>query len=258
MSRKEEITALIERIKNGERGLMPELWEKLERLVAWQASIIITKLSPAAGVTFEDLYNSGYIALCDAVQRYEPNTGEFVSLFMLCLKTAFVQASGARTRTAMKDPLRQFDTDSLNALLPGSDKTTLEDTIPDVRDDFEKAEERIYQQQLHDELERVLNSIPSEEAETVRRRYYDDLSIKATADAMNIEPAKARQLEGYALRHLRAPKLSRSLRQFIEETTPYYLHVGSHRFMSTGTSAVEEIVLRREQLTEQYADALLK
>ncbi|MFB0919751.1 MAG: DnaB-like helicase C-terminal domain-containing protein [Oscillospiraceae bacterium] len=175
-----------------------------------------------------------------------------IALFMLSLKTAFAEASGARSKRAMKDPLRQADTDSLNVLLPDSDKTTLEDTIPDERDEYEESEKRIFQEQLHKELERVLNEIPVEEAETVRHRYYDDLSIKATAEAMKIETAKARQLEGYGLRHLRAPKLSQPLRQFIEETTPYYLSVGPQRFISTGTSSTEQIVLIRERLAEEY------
>jgi len=172
MSNKEDITALVERIKDGELDLTSELWNKVERLAAWQARRIVTKLLPSAGVDFDDLYNSGYIALCDAVEHYEPNSGEFLSLFMLCLRTAFAEASGGRSKREMKDPLRQASTSSLNELLPNSEKTTFVDVIPDERNAFEEADERIYRQQLHEALDKALNAIPERESDVIRRRYY--------------------------------------------------------------------------------------
>jgi len=254
LSNKEVITELVERIKNGEPDLMPELWKSVERLVEWKANGIITVLPPSAGVIFDDLHNSGYIALNDAVERYRPESGEFTALFMLCLKTAFAGASGARSKRAMSDPLRQPGTESLNELLPDSDKTTLEDTIPDERDDFEEAEERIYTEQLHGELERALNAIPADEGELLRQRYYHGLTLQEVGARRGVSIERIRQCEGQALRHIRAPKISKGLRQFVEENTPSNLHVGARRFNTTGTSEVELLAMIRESLGEKYAE----
>lgn len=77
-------------------------------------------------MTFDDLYQSGYIALADAVDRYErQEDGTFIALFMLRLKSAFMEASGSRGKTSVLDPIRQICTQSLDAPLDGAEDMTL-------------------------------------------------------------------------------------------------------------------------------------
>ena len=252
MSRKDEITELVIRIQNGEKDIMPELWGKVERLVAWQANRIVFNLPASAGVTFEDLYNSGYLALDDAIKRYESQSGEFTSLFMLCLKTAFAESSGFRSEKSKNDPLRQMSTGSLDAPLKDTEDMALVDTIVDERNDYEAVEERIYNEQLHEALEQALNTLTPREAEILRHRYYNGETLKEAGTAIGVTAEQARKIEGCAFTSLRRRKNLLSLQQFVEERTPYYMRGSVKSFNTTGMSATEQAVLMREKLREEY------
>lgn len=55
---------------------------------------------------------------------------------------------------------------------------------------------------------------------------------------------------------MRNPQIIRELQQFVEERTPYFLHVGLNEFQRTGESSVERIVFKRESLAKsRSADA---
>jgi len=247
MSTKEEIISLVERVQGGEDALMPELWNEVERLVAWYVGKTIPNVPISAGVTFEDLYNSGYLALAYAVRHYDQN-GSFIALFMLCLKTAFVEASGTRSKGL--DPLRRLETQSLDAPLPGFEDITLGDTISDFANAYESVEKRIFNEQLHNELERALSALPAIKAEALRYRYFKGSTLKETGEALSVTVKHARLIEGQALRDIRKSHAIAPLRQFLESGTPYYLHVGVQQFNRTNTSATEQIVLIREHLEE--------
>lgn len=62
---------LVVRIRAGEQHLMGELWEQVEGLIKWKARRIMTILDSTginSGVEFDDLYQSGYLALVAAVK----------------------------------------------------------------------------------------------------------------------------------------------------------------------------------------------
>ena len=100
----EELVALIQA---GERDRLPELWDQVERFVARQANrLLITMGDRAAahGLEFNDLYNSGYVALVAAADSYGPEAGAlFITWFAMHLKTAFAETGG--WRTSKRDPL---------------------------------------------------------------------------------------------------------------------------------------------------------
>ncbi len=64
----EELVALIQ---SGERARMGELWEQAERFVSRQAGKRARALNGFGGVTEEDLYQSGYLALVAAVDSFD-------------------------------------------------------------------------------------------------------------------------------------------------------------------------------------------
>jgi len=253
MSTNEQVTELVHKIRNGERDKIYELWYKVERLVAWRADKVIKKLPASAGVTFEDLYNSGYIALCEAVERYDEEKGEFIALFILRLKSAFIEASGSKSKHALKDPLRQANTQSLDQPLDRAEDMRLSDVLEDERNYFEDIEEQIYNEQLHEALERCLNSIPVHESEVIRRRYYKGETRKDISRVMGITEYQAIDFEKNAIRDIRKSKHFKCLQQFVEERTPYYLHVGIQQFNTTQTSSTEKVVLIREALEQEWA-----
>ncbi len=241
----EELVALIQA---GERDRLPELWGQVERFAASRANRLLIAMGERAaahGLEFDDLYNSGYLALVDAAARYDPEAGmKFIGLFALCLKTAFAEAGGYRG--SKRDPLNQAS--SMDAPLGREDeRLTLESVIPDPRaaQALLDVEDRLYQQQLHAALERALGTLTEDEEAVIRGRYYQGRALS------EIGP-QARSLEQNALRKLRRPKRKKELEQFLEERTPYYMRAGVQAFRRTSESAVERIIFKREQLRRQF------
>ena len=240
----EELVALIQA---GERDKLPELWDQVERFVARQANRLLTALGLSgvqSGLEFEDLYNSGYIALVAAVDSYDPEA-LFITWFGYHLKTAFAEAGGYRSKRQSRDPLRRaISMDApVKAGEDDGDKAAFGDFIPDpgAAQAFQDAEDQIYQEQLKAVLEWALETLDADEEAAIRARYYQGRTLE------QIGP-RARYVVPVALTKLRRPQIRRELEQFVEVRTPYYLRVGVQDFQNTHESAVERIVFKREQM----------
>ena len=95
-------------IQQGEEGRTLELWEQVNGLVKRKAMQIMTALQLSGnprGVEFDDLYQTGYLAMVAAVETYSPERGAFSTWFMFHLKTAFAEATGYRTKNGRCEPL---------------------------------------------------------------------------------------------------------------------------------------------------------
>jgi RNA polymerase sigma factor (sigma-70 family) len=229
-------------IQNGQKDLLHNLWEQVERFVSQQAGIRARQLDGYGGVSYDDLYQSGFLALVEAVQSYDQEKGmSFVGWLAFHLKNAFRDATGYQT-----DAIHRAK--SIDAPLNDEDDMTLAHTIPDPTDSHEATEERIYREQLRNELEKALGMIPEDCADTIRRQYFQSQTLKQIGEQDGISTSAVRQKAGTGLRKLRNPKISRGLRDFVEENTPYYLKVGVARFNNSHSSAVEEIAMIRERL----------
>lgn len=246
----EELVALIQ---GGERDRLPELWGQVERFVADQARKRLVLSGGMGGVEFGDLYNAGYIALAAAVDSYDPLAGKaFVGWLALALKTAFAEAGGYRSQKQALDPLHQSG--SLDVPI-GEDEggDTLGDfqTDPQAAQAFENVEQKVYREQLHTAMEEALESLPARQRDTLRSRFYQAHTLEEIAAAEGATKETVRQ---WQMKGLRALRQHRELQQFVEERTPYYLHVGVAEFQRTGESAVERIVIRRERLAAPKAE----
>ena len=126
------------------------------------------------------------------------------------------------------------------------------DLLPDLTasDDFAGAEERIYQQELHAALEKAISILPDKAAAIVRGFFWDGQTLEAIGQVQGISTARTAQIKNDALSRLRreARKSDAALSGFIESRTPYYKKVGVQEFQRTGTSAVESLVIFREDL----------
>ena len=188
----EELVALIQA---GERDRLPELWEQVERFVALQANRLLHAMGPdraaLAGVEFGDLYNSGYFALVDAAERYDPEAGAlFITWFALRLKSAFAEVCG--WRTSKRDPLNSAK--SMDARLKEGDEDSgaFGDFIPDPKaaqalQDVEDGIQRDYTRQA---VRQALEQLPTEERLAIKAYYYEGLTVKASGGARILERAE--------------------------------------------------------------------
>lgn len=250
----EELAAAI---RAGQKELLPQLWNQVERFVARQAFRMMALSDGVGGVEFDDLYQSGYPALVAAVETYDPARGRtFVSWLSVTLKTAFAEAGGYRTARQANDPLRRAA--SLDAPIGDeSDADALEAVIADgaAAEAFTEAEERVYRRQLHDALEKAMNDLTPRQRDILRRRYYGGQSQPDIAAALGCTGAGVSQQERAALKRLYDARNVNGLSEFLETHTNYYQSVGAQTFQRTGTSAVEKIVLKREQLAQKWLKA---
>lgn len=234
---------LVAKIQAGERDRLPQLWSQVERFVAKRANRIMTMyatgyMANSGGVEFDDLYNSGYLALVAAVDTYKPDKGmKFISWFAFFVKTAFGNAGGWKSQK--NDALRKAM--SLDAPIDGEDDSDplaqiVEDT--GAAQDIQAVEDKIFQEQLHAALERALQHLPDAEVEAIRGKYFWGRELSSVE----------KRAERRGLSRLSAHA---SLRQYIELHTPYYLRVGVKSFQNSGDSSVERIVFKREQLMQK-------
>lgn len=178
---------LVTLIQSGDRDKLPDLWEQVERFVAMQAGKQILTLKGIGGVEYEDLYQSGYIALVAAADSYDPSSRRsFISWLVPHLKKAFAAAGGYRSRKQGLDPLHFAG--SLDLHVEDDLDSTIGDLIADPNADtaFQAAEDRIWAEQLHAALDSALNKLPDNQAEALRRRFYQKQGPREIAAAKGV------------------------------------------------------------------------
>lgn len=196
-------------IRSGDRDKLLELWCQVERFV-WKKARRRHLLSDGlGGVEPEDLYQSGYIALCAAVDSYDPAAGmSFAGWLAIHLKTAFSEAGGYRSRKQAHDPIHRSA--SLDAPVgddpDGSALWELQ-LDPTAELAIEAIAEKDRLERLRVVTEAAITQLPADQQAAIRRRYYSGDQVPLSG------PEKDRDAAAYkaALRTLRHPANSRAL-----------------------------------------------
>lgn len=246
---------LAEAIKSGETELIELLWDQVQGLVKWKADRLMTVLElqdNCRGLEFEDLLQTGFIAMVEAVGTFNIDSGLFSSWLFYHLQRAFAEATGYRTKRRRSDPINA--TTSLDLPLSDeADAAALHEIIPDPEAEaaLVDVEEKIWHEQLHEALENVLAELPEKSSTVLRLRYYQNQTLAAVGDVFNVGTEMARQLELQALRQLRKPRISRRLRSFYDYNV--YSGTGLGAFKTTGMSVQERILIREEEKADRHS-----
>lgn len=247
---------LVLQIKAGQSKLLPVLWAKVSPFISNRASsyasAILAHDGFLRGFDVDDLIQQGYFALLGAIEYFDPAVGgTFLTVLDLKLRTAFQEVRGIRLSRSRNDALSA----SISADQPvnsDSEETILE-FIPDLSCDIADQVTRIiYIDQLHNALERGMNSLTKKQAYILRQKYYAGHSIADIAQEQGQSISNIGDQEHKALRKLYRERRINGLSEFVEENTNYHLCVGAKQFQRTHTSAVELIVMRREKLIKQW------
>ena len=246
---------LVIEIQQG-RSDYAELWERVKGFISLLAIRRFVYVTDPGAVDVDDLIQSGFIGLTEAVASFDAE-GEysFLSYLRNHLKRAFNTACGvAWTRTA-RDPIHNAV--SLDAPIDEDDPdTTLLDLQPSPGDLAEEVEEKVFQEQLHGAIERLLSRLSKAGADVIRSSFFNGESMGEIAKRYSVSESKMHSRRTAYLMQLRA--LSRStpegveLRKYVEENTNYYMQVGRESFARTHTSAPEALTLRRDHLERAY------
>ena len=225
-----------------------ELWEQVCGLVKWKANHIMTATEGflGRGVEFDDLYQSGYLAMVAAVESYDPAAGAFSTWLVYHLKTVFAEVVGYRTKTGRNEPLN--NSLSLDKPLTNeADGALVGDFIPDLgaAATLEAVEEREYQRQLHEALETALGAVPGNCGEVLRLRYYQDMTLEECGGVLGVGAERVRQMENKGLRFLRQSKNAACLRPFFDFN--FFCCTGMGAFLQTGMSIQERYLIAEEE-----------
>ena len=249
MTNEELVTA----IRQGRSDYL-ELWEQTKPFIAQQAARLLRSYGGyIPGVGIDDLIQSGYFALIAAVESFDESRGKsFIGWLALSLKVTFAETCGYRT--SRREPLNAAI--SLDAPIGDEpDAPSLIDLLPDPSDAVTDAEEEIYLEQLHAALEKAINTLPPQAAAVIRGYFWNSQTLEAIGQQQGISTARTAQIKNDALSRLRRESRKRdaALSGFIESRTPYYKRVTVQEFQRTGTSAVESLVIFREDLEKREA-----
>ena len=252
----EELAILI---RNGDKSKLTELWDGVRGYVAKTAHSYMVIYDGRYGVEFDDLMQSGFLAMVATAESYEPKDAKFITWLTYHLKTAFAEAANRRTKSQRKNPLHSAS--SLMEPVPGAEdgEMLLMDTIP-APDAFEEVEAKIYREQLRADLEAVLSTIPAANADVIRRHFFDGVELSEIASERGVsnEAVSARKREG--LRNMRQ-KVNTSqgarLKAYVENSTNYYAGTGLGRFINTQESPIEKAMLIREELAARFSEETL-
>lgn len=147
----------------------------------------------------------------------------------------------------IQEDARMGHIQSLSTPLGEDGDLSLEDVIPDQRDDYAGVLDKVQQEELEAVLWPMVDSLEERQAQTLRARYQEGKTLKEIGEALGCSLEQARRIENQALRLLRRPRYTEQLRPFLDSFT-YSMGIkgtGLQRFRQTWTSATERAALRR-------------
>ena len=259
---------LVARIQGGDNEAenLLQLWKQNKGFIA----TIARRYS--AGAEMEDLEQEGYIALCEAVQHYDPGRGmSFISYAAFWIKRRMrICADNSRTvrlsfnagdevrqyQKIMREYRQEYGCDPSDWELCGFLYVSRE-KLNQIRkaaqmgqirslDMEEDTIREIDKERMKRELWLAVDHLPGKQPEVIRAIYQDGLTRKKAGERAGVSMHKARDIEYKAMRILRQPHRCKKFRAYFEEylsAAPIH-HVGVRRFNETWTSEVEREALR--------------
>ena len=229
--------ALATLAKTGDGFALGQLWEinkGLLRSLFWRWYPAHKTLADAHGLTADDFEQEGFFAVQYAAEHYDPARGSFATALgyaaqrqlreTLCQGRARRVVDEAGRETVISaNPLNHCA--SLDVPLTDDTDTTLGDTIADESAGIERAEDAIYRQQLHADLDAALDKLTDEEQAAIRARFYENKTICESGEQIGVTPSRARTLEANGLRKLR---MNPRLMHYREE------YISTHAWHGTG------------------------
>lgn len=86
-------------IQKGNTEYLPILFDQVEKFIRKKVDQRLRVLGEASGIEFNELYDSGYLAVIEAAKYFKPECGyKFLTFLDKPLKTAFAEVTNARTQ----------------------------------------------------------------------------------------------------------------------------------------------------------------
>lgn len=235
-------------IQKGRSDYSGALWAQVEKFVYMKAKTFCK--NGIFHCELEDLTQSGYIAMVEAVKTYNPEKGSFLTWLSFYLKTAFISTAIGRSERQRQDPIFKA-IDIEREIYEG---VTIKETLTgDAPDPEQTSIDSVYNGELRTALCAVMDrALTPREKEILVKHFMDGQTLQECADRYGITTQAVAQSKDAALRKMR--KRNRELRAFIDDRTPYYLTVSPSRFNLYHESPVERLANIRAHIAQQYIE----
>lgn len=203
---------LAAKVRAGEAGATLQLWGAVQNFIAAEAGRYAAAFT--GRTTIEDLKQSGYFAMLDAVDLYDTERGaSFLKVLQFCLKKRFAEETGVRT--SKRDALHYADSIDGPAFPEELDGPTVGDSLQDdsAALAFSGIEYADFLDYCRGMIGAALETLTDTQAALLRLHYLDGQSLEAAAPLCGLSCKQAAsEAKRRALSHLERGKYRRELR----------------------------------------------
>ena len=194
--------------QSGDAAALLQLWFSVERYARKKA-----RRYAGHGADADDLQQSAFLALVRAVQDFTPERGSFIGIYDFALRNEFIRAIyGGRGERIRNDPLHTAA--SLDE--PAGDDEDSNALLDFVIDEYAAAAfEAPEREELSQAIKTALNALDDAERRVINLRFWHRLTQSEAAQRLNLSDKELRRIEAQALRKLRHPSISKSLKAFL-------------------------------------------
>lgn len=255
-------TELVALAGAGNANALCLLWEQnrgLIRSMVWRWYSKHKAAADAHGFTADDFEQEGFFAIQYAASNYNPQRGPFTACLDWAIKrqiSTLMRGAHVRMITGDDGRKRQISAEPIDSCLSLDEYledeegkgNTRGDLIPDpaAKLAFDRREDIIFNEQMHEILEKALATLPPREAQILRGRYYDGLTLRRLGKALGVSSARAGELERLAIRKLRGGLYGADLRKFHDEILGRAYHGTGWSTWAQSGSVQERIVEHME------------
>lgn len=243
-----DLDHLAAKVKAGEPGAMLELWEAVKNFVALKAK---QRAIPSAHwTTFDDLMQSGFLAVVDTAEKYEPGHGYgFLTALGYHLQTEFAIENGVKS--SKRDMLKYAISTENPEYGDDVDSPTIADTLADESAAlaFIGVEYADFLTYCHGVIDTAMEGLTASQADVIRLQYYRGLSMREIADRWDVSKQTVSNTTYAALCKLERGRYRRELHECLEAFDDYNQYgyaaqaSGVNRFRRSGMSSTEAAAL---------------
>lgn len=143
---------------------------------------------------------------------------------------------------------------SIHKPVAGTEDAALEDILADDVDIASDVEERVFQDEIRQVVNKAVDQLPPKHSQVIHARYMEDASQVQVASEMNLSSQRVSQIEKEALKKLSAMEV---LQQIHDEVYGYDSHLAYgitvKKAVDNHTSSTEMLAMKRLEYEEKYA-----
>lgn len=196
----EEEARLSARIQNGDERALNRLIEANLRFV-----VVIARQYQGQGLAMEDLVSEGNMGLMKAARKYDASKGlRFVNYAVVFIRQQIEKALKKEGAEQRVESTRDGQTRSVDAPLGSKANVSLLSVL--VNADSPQADQRVYNANLEDAVERTLLTLNERETAVVNAYFgigEERLTMAEIGERMNLKRERVRQIRDRAVRRMK-------------------------------------------------------